>query len=164
MDSSKNDFPWSNVLTRGGLFLFIWWILAEGAARSWLIGIPAVMLALTASIMLVPPMHFRWMEFVKFLPFFFFNSLLGGVDVARRAFHPRLPIDPDLIHYHSHLPPGLPQVFMTLIVNLLPGTLGAELEEGLMKVHVLDKNKDYHEELRAIEQSVTRMFSKRGAT
>lgn len=85
-------------------------------------------------------------------------SLLGGADVARRAFQPNLPIAPDLIEYPLRLPPGLPLVFMTNTVNLLPGTLTAEFDEGVLKVHVLDRHNDYTTELETLEQRVAQIF------
>ncbi|MES9944702.1 MAG: Na+/H+ antiporter subunit E [Candidatus Thiodiazotropha sp.] len=51
----------------------------------------------------------------------------SGLDVAWRAFHPRMPITPELIVYPLRLPPGLPRVILVNTVSLLPGTLGTEL-------------------------------------
>ena len=78
--------------------------------------------------------------------------------MAWRAFHPRMPIAPDLIEYPLRLPPGLAQVFMANTVSLLPGTLSAALERSVLKVHVLDGRKDFLTELESLEQSVARMF------
>ena len=52
----------------------------------------------------------------------------GGADVARRAFHPRLPVAPQLIDYPFRLPPGLPRVILVNTVRLLPGAPSAELK------------------------------------
>jgi multicomponent Na+:H+ antiporter subunit E len=145
-------------LKRGLLFSIIWWILADGSALSWWIGVPAVLLAVIASIALVPPVGLAWVEFLRFIPFFFKHSLMGGADVAWRAFHPSLPIAPCLIEYPLHLPPGLPQVFMANTVSLLPGTLSAELEQGVLQVHLLDSQKDFIVELEAVETNVARVF------
>ena len=43
-------------------------------------------------------------------------------------------------------------------ISLLPGTFSAELDQDLLKVHVLDSQKDFLSELKAVEQSVARMF------
>lgn len=147
-----------SIMLRLATFLLIWWILTDGSTASWWFGVPAVLLALITSIILLPPMHLVWYECIKFVPFFLFSSLTGGIDVARRAFHPRLPIDPDIIEYPLRLPAGLPQVFMSNTVNLLPGTLSVALERNILKVHVLDSQKDYLGELDAVEQHVARVF------
>ena len=154
----KADMSWSTIVSRGVLFSLIWWILTDGAAPSWWIGVPAVLLAVTASTALVPPAHLVWYELLRFVPFFLMRSLLGGADVAKRAFHPGMPIAPDLIEYPLRLPPGLPRVFMANTVSLLPGTLSAALDRSVLKVHVLDRRKGSLAELEAVEQSVARMF------
>jgi len=92
------------------------------------------------------------------VPFFLVRSLLGGVDVAWRAFHPGMPIAPDLVEYPLQLPPGLARVFMADTVSLLPGTLSTEILQNCLKVHVLDGRKDVIPELEAVEQGVARIF------
>ena len=158
MTSVKERISWSTIVWRGVLFSLIWWVLTDGAAPSWWIGVPAVLLAVAASAALLPPTPFVWYEFLRFVPFFLLRSLLGGADVAWRAFHPGLPIAPDLIEYPMRLPPGLPRVFMANTVSLLPGTLSAALDRNVLKVHVLDRRKGVLTELEAVEQSVARMF------
>ena len=158
MTSVKERVSWSTIVSRGGLFSLIWWVLTDGAAPSWWIGVPAVWLAVAASAALLPPTPFVWYEFLRFVPFFLLRSLLGGADVAWRAFHPGLPIAPDLIEYPMRLPAGLPRVFMANTVSLLPGTLSAALDRNVLKVHVLDSRKSVLTELEAVEQSVARMF------
>lgn len=156
MKITTNGFM--SIVSRTGMLLLIWWILTDGAASSWWIGVPAVVLAVMASVALLPPVHLVWYECLRFVPFFLMRSLIGGTDVAWRAFHPRMPIDPDLIEYPLRLPPGLSRVFMSNTVNLLPGTLSAALDQNIMKVHVLDRKKDFLAELEAVEQNVARLF------
>ncbi|GJL77429.1 MAG: hypothetical protein NPINA01_04180 [Nitrospinaceae bacterium] len=158
MNFSKIKTGCFAMISRVGVFLLIWWILTDGAPSSWWIGVPAVLLAGIVSAALIPPVPIVWLELLKFVPFFLLHSLLGGVDVARRAFQPNLPIAPGLIEYPFQLPQGLPLVFMTTIVNLLPGTLIAEFDQSLLKVHVLDRRKDFMTELEAVEQRVARIF------
>jgi multicomponent Na+:H+ antiporter subunit E len=148
----------STLATRGVLFSLIWWVLSNGDVSSWWIGVPAVVFAVMASVALIPPTPLVWRAWLGFVPFFLIRSLMGGVDVAWRAFHPRLPIAPELIEYPLRLPPGLPQVVMVNTVSLLPGTLCAELGKGMLKLHVLDGGHDFKSELEAIEQHVVRMF------
>jgi multicomponent Na+:H+ antiporter subunit E len=154
----KATIGWSTILSRGVLFSLVWWTLTDGAAPSWWIGVPAVLLAAITSAALLPPARFVWYEFLRFAPSFLARSLLGGADVAWRAFHPDMPIAPDLIEYPLRLPPGLPRVFMANTVSLLPGTLSAELGTNCLKVHVLDRRRNFVSELEAVEQSVARMF------
>jgi len=92
------------------------------------------------------------------VPFFLWRSLYGGVDVARRALHPRLPISPEMYHHRWRLPPGLPQVFMANTVSLLPGTLSAELGDEFLYVHVLDQTGAFASELMILEEYVAGLF------
>ena len=147
-----------SIVLRLGMFLLVWGALSNGDISSWWFGVPAVLIALITSVALVPPTHLVWYECIKFVPFFLKNSLSGGIDVAWRAFHPRLPITPDLIEYSLKLPPGLSQIFFANIVSLLPGTLSAALDGNTLKVHVLDSQKDFISELEKVEQHVARIF------
>jgi len=154
----KVRISWSVIIVRASLFILIWWVLSHGAPLSWLIGIPAVIIAVIVSAVLLPAKPFVWHEFLLFVPFFLIRSLLGGADVAWRAFHPAMPIVPDLIEFSTKLPPGLPQVFMANTISLLPGTLSATLDRSVLKIHVLDSRSDFLAELEVVEQRVARVF------
>ncbi|MEA3302987.1 MAG: Na+/H+ antiporter subunit E [Pseudomonadota bacterium] len=140
------------------VFALLWWILTQGAINSWLVGAPVVLLAALASVWLLPAIPWSLSGVVRFIPFFLWRSLYAGIDVARRALHPKLPISPGLFDYRWRLPPGLPRVFMANTVSLLPGTLSAELGEEYLRVHVIDQSGDFIPELSIVEESVARLF------
>lgn len=148
----------STVVARALLFSLLWWALTEGTTGSWWIGVPAVACATIVSMVLLPPSGIILREVIGFVPFFLWHSLKGGADVARRAFYPRMPIAPELIEYPLRLPPGLSQVALINITNLLPGTLSAGIEGQVLKVHVLDSRGDFLTGLKALEQRVGRMW------
>jgi multicomponent Na+:H+ antiporter subunit E len=143
---------------RAVLFAVMWWILTDGAVDSWLVGVPLVLFATLVSGILVPPFSWSVIRIARFVPFFLWHSLSGGVDVARRALHPRLPISPRLFDHRWRLPPGPQRVFMANTVSLLPGTLSAELDEEYLRVHVLDHTGAFAAELARIEVRVARLF------
>ncbi len=153
----KAKMPWSVIVSRGLFFAFVWWILTDGVAASWAIGLPAVLLAVAASARYTP-IPVVWSELLRFVPFFLLRSWLAGTDVARRAFQRHISIDPDLIVYPLRLPAGFSRVLMANIVSLLPGTLSAELGQDVLKVHVLDRRKNFLAELDVVEQRVARML------
>lgn len=140
------------------LFVAIWWIITEGAEDSWLVGLPVILCAVLASVVLLPPSSWSLTGFVRFVPFFLWQSLRGGVDVASRSFHPRLPISPRLYKHSWRLMPVLPRLLMANTVSLLPGTLSAEMDEDFLLVHVLDQTSDFAAELSTIEWYVARLF------
>ncbi len=157
-DKVNNNRTWSSIIVPLGLYTLLWWILSNGSVESLLVGIPCILIATVVSILLIPSTNIVWLEFIKFLPYFFLRSLLGGVDVAWRALHPALPIVPETIIYTSKLPPGLARVFMANTISLLPGTLSAELDGEEITVHVLDSKNDFLSEIRAVEHRLKRVF------
>ena len=140
------------------LFASMWWILTEGVSSSWVVGVPVVVLAVVVSGALQPAVSWSLAGIVRFVPFFLWHSLRGGVDVAVRALHPQLPIAPALVDHCWRLPPGLPRVLMANTVSLLPGTLSAELTPRCLRVHVLDRNGAFASELALIEVRVAGLF------
>ena len=74
-----------------------------------------------------------------FVPYFIWHSMKGSFDVAWRALHPGLPISPSLERFPFRLPAeGPPRVFFASVVNLLPGTLSAELHDDSVTIHLLN--------------------------
>lgn len=145
---------------RGTILALFWWILSNGDVQSWVIGGPAVLLA-TGSILLLSHgarQHWRLTGLLSFMPFFLWRSFCGSIDVARRAMHPKMPLEPAFIDYNVSLPNGAPRLFMASVVSLLPGTLSAELSEDCMKVHVLDVNADALKELQSLEAKIGHLF------
>jgi len=143
---------------RGLLFSLIWWILTNGAVDSWLVGVPVVLLSTLVSVALLPSSSFSFKGIVRFIPFFLWRSMYGGVDVALRALHPRLPISPGMYGHQWQLPQGMSRVFMANTVSLLPGTLSVELSDDYLYVHVLDHTGTFASELRIIEEHVANVF------
>ena len=85
-----------------------------------------------------PPYPWRPHRLVLFLLYFLRESFSGGIDVAWRALHPKLLIDPCFGEYRLCLPPGQPQTLLISIVSLLPGTLSADMkDEQTLLVHAL---------------------------
>jgi multicomponent Na+:H+ antiporter subunit E len=147
-----------NTILRAILFALIWWILTDGAVNSWWVGIPVVLLATWVSILLLPAASFSLIGMIRFVPFFLWQSLRGGIDVAKRALHPKLPISPVFITHRWQLPLNRSRIFMANTVSLLPGTLSTKLDETHLYVHVLDKNSSFHKELDRVEKRVADVF------
>lgn len=147
------------------LYGAIWWLLTNGrpdalvfgaccAAAAALVplvigdaGDAAAQRALLPTVLRLPLL----------LPFFLWQSLRGGVDVALRALKPRLPLAPAMMDYRLRLPPGPAPVMMASLVSLMPGTL-AMISGTRLKVHVLDARRDYSDELERLEALVARVF------
>lgn len=118
----------------------LWWLLTGGDPGSWAVGVPVIAAALVVRRRLNPFPAARVcpVGIVRFLAFFFRASLVGGVDVAWRAFHPRLPLTPGLVDYTLRLRSPAERILAAGTVSLLPGSLSAELDQDRLTVHALD--------------------------
>ena len=90
----KDEGSWTLVrscLFQALLLSGIWWVLVDGDNGSWLIGAPAVALAVAVGVLAGHRAPTRWQlsGWLRFLPFFVGKSLLGAFDVARRVYHHR---------------------------------------------------------------------------
>ena len=152
-----------SLLLRWLLALLLWWVLAEGDSGGLAFALAFALLAALVSVPLLPPgaakdWHRVLTGWLRFIPFFLQQSLLGGVDVARRAFHPRLPLQPTIIRYPLGLPEGWARVFFLNTVSLLPGTLAVGLEGDTVRIHLLDGRGDAAAALRQVEERVAGLF------
>jgi len=134
----------------------LWAILADG--RGWGVGVPFVLLATVASCLIAPMSRWSLSGLARFIPYFIWNSLRGGIDVAYRVFHPKLPIDPALVRYELRLNHVAARVLMANSVTLLPGTLSASLDGNVLVVHVLNAGAPTVEALETLEQRIAEVF------
>ena len=145
-------------LTRLLLFALLWWLLSGGAADSWYVGGVIVLLVTLLSVTLAPPQPWSLGGVLRFIPFFIRQSIGGGVDVARRALSPAMPLRPAIIDYRLSLSLPRSRLFMAAVISLLPGTLCADLQQQRLRVHVLDRGYDVQRELAQLEYYVAAIF------
>lgn len=141
-----------------------WWTIAEGDPAGLAFGAPIVLLALAASACTSVAPSPRWSlpGLSRFALAFLSGSLLGGVDVARRALAPRLPISPTLVTFALRLPAGPARNLFMATLSLMPGTLVADLVGDLVEVHVLaGGGAELTRQLRAMEAHVARALGEK---
>ena len=143
-------------------FAFFWGVLTAGTA--WGVGIPVICLATAASLHTAPENRWSLAGIARFLPYFFWNSLRGGIDVASRALSPGLPIDPAVIRYEVSLDSTGARVLMANTVTLLPGTLSADLQGKVLLVHVLNRSGPFMEMLATLERRIANVVLQDDAT
>ncbi|MFW6324598.1 MAG: Na+/H+ antiporter subunit E [Desulfovibrionales bacterium] len=148
------------VLFRSLLFGLLWWILSESTSILPLFTAGVIFLAVGTSLLLVPPgtWNFRIASLPGFLVYFLSQSVLAGIDVARRAFHPHLPLSPGIVTYPLSLKQMHSRVFFVWIVSLLPGTAGVFLDEKRVRIHVLDVRQFDTERLNELAERIKRIF------
>jgi multicomponent Na+:H+ antiporter subunit E len=127
---------------RALMLSLLWWSLTEGDAGAWPFGAAIVLASTAASVTLAPPGDIWWRlpAIARFVPFFLSQSVIGGIDVSRRALHPGLPVNPAFLDYRVALPPGAGRVLFAYTLSLLPGSLSARLDGDRVVVHVIDRN------------------------
>lgn len=149
-------------LARGLAFAAIWWVLSEGEATSWSIGIIAVALATAASLALVPgPLpRLRILPLLRFIPFFIARSVQGGIDVARRAFQPVPALAPAFTSYSVAGMGTAERAVFAMICGLFPGTLSARLDGEMLQLHVLDETMPVMDEFAEAEARLAPIFGR----
>lgn len=144
-----------------GLFLPLWGVwLALNGSGAWAMGLAAAAAGAWAGAVLAPgdPHPWRPARLPSFLGFFLRESIRGGIDVAGRALHWRLPIAPRLIDHRLGLPAGQPRTLMISLVSLLPGTLSVDLlpATNVLRVHVLAPGGE--DQLDELEARIAHLF------
>lgn len=148
----QRSFVMTRLIVRTLGFAFLWAILT--GCKGWGVGIPVILLATAVSFQSLPANRWSFGGLARFLPYFAWNSLRGGVDVAARALNPRLPIDPAVLRYKVSLDSAEARVLMANTVTLLPGTLSADLQGNVLLVHVLNASGPFQDTLVTLEKRI----------
>ena len=137
-----------------------WWVLTKGAADAWPVGIPAVLAAICIDFNLFRPENTPWSlgGLITFVLFFLKSSVYSGMDVVRRTYDPRLPLDPAMVKYPLRLTSSAARNLFICTVSLLPGTLSTAIEGNKLVIHALDVGRPVEHELDMIENRVAAVF------
>lgn len=142
------------------VLLLVVWIALDGAG-SLAVGAGFALLGAAAGAWLAPGVAYPWrpLRLAAFTLYFLLQSLRGGLDVAWRALHPALPIEPCFCQHALRLGPGLPRTAFVSIVSLLPGTLSVIVDAASDRLTVHTLTPAAASELPALEQRVAHLFS-----
>jgi len=154
--SIRRELP-SLVLRSLGFSLW-WWVMTGSGTDGGPVAVAVILAAVVVSRMLWPPRQWRinFLQLIVFIPWFLWNSLLAAIHVAWRAFHPRMPLHPELIEIDLR---GNEQsaILLAWTVSLIPGTACVRLKPGRAVIHVLDSRSPYREKLRVLCQRLDRL-------
>lgn len=146
-------------LRAAGFFIF-WTILIGfdlGPADA-VVGLIAAAAATWTSLRLLPPGSHR--PTLGALPSvalrFLWQSVVGGVDVARRAFAPRMALHPGLVLYATRYPRGPVRNTFASLTSLLPGSVSVDDDEQGLLYHCLDDTQPIAAQLAAEEAALAR--------
>ena len=143
MSQTSSHRSWRTILVRGLAYFVIWMIMVGGGLANVLPGIGAALLAAWASLRLMPPdpgnAHMRPLASLRLFVRFVWGSVVAGVDIARRAFSPSLPLKLGYVVYPVGLPPSAARNLFMSVTSLMPGTLPAGTDDsGGLIYHCLD--------------------------
>src|SRR5208282_3339277 len=122
---SMNLAPSRPAVVRAVGFFVLWIMLTGGNPADLGAGAVAALAATWASVRLLPPgtNRVRPVALTGLTLRFLRQSVVAGVDVARRALDPRLPLHLGFVVYPTGLPRGPGRNMFTAVMSLLPGTV-----------------------------------------
>src|SRR5262249_41759519 len=143
---------------RTGGFLALWVVLAGVDPADLPAAAVAVAAATWTRLRLLPPGAARLSpSALAQLPLrFLWASVVAGLDVARRALDPRLPLQPGFVLYPVRFPPGSARNAFTALTSLLPGTVPAGDHNARIIYHCLDVGQPVVPQLSAEERALAR--------
>ena len=152
MSQAPRRRAWRAILVRGSAYFVAWMIMAGGQRAHVAPGLVAAALATWVSLVLLPPdpgfAQVRPLAVLRLALRFVWGSVVAGLDIARRAFSPSLPLRTGYLNYPVGLPPGTSRNLFTSVTSLMPGTLPAGTDEsGRLIYHCLDVEQPVLQEL-----------------
>ena len=152
-----------SIQNRSAIFALLWIVLTGAAAEALPYGAVTVLASTLLSLRLYPadfPGVVAW-RVARFLPRFLMQSVLGGLDVARRAVDPRLPVVPGWVELNLANRHAEANVLVGGVMSIMPGTLAAGPGDGTMAVHVLHMPSFAPTDFHADEKRVLGLFDRR---
>jgi multicomponent Na+:H+ antiporter subunit E len=159
MPAARLDSPRRVALVRGAALFALWLVLMQSTKPGDVaVGAFAAVAATWLSLRLLPPASgcLRFGALFALMPHFMWESVRAGIDVARRAFAPSLPLAPGFVSCPLGIPPGLARNTFSTITSLLPGSVPADEENGVLVYHCLDTTQPVVEQLWAEERLLAR--------
>lgn len=130
-----------HAIIRGLWFSGLWIILAGVNASDLPAAALAVGMAAWASLVLLPasPAGISIPEVMGLALRLLYQSVIAGLDVAGRAVHPNVPLNPGFVEYEVRLRDKTQRDLFCTMLSLMPGTLPAGSEKhGSLLIHCLD--------------------------
>lgn len=136
----------------------VWLVLTGAEVKGLAVGAVAVPVATWLSLRLMPAQRpMRVWRLALHLPAFVGGSLMGGLDVARRALAAHRPLKPGWVEVPARLSDGA-RVMLGAELSLMPGTLAAGMREDRLLVHLLDTEAGIERAIRREEAAIAAMM------
>jgi multicomponent Na+:H+ antiporter subunit E len=145
-------------LARGAGFLALWVVLIGLDPVDLVVGVLTSSAATGVSLWLLPSgtQRLRVAALPRLALRFAWQSVVAGVDVAHRAFDPRLPLKTGFVVYPVRYPRGPARNAFASLTSLLPGTVPVWDDAQGLLYHCLDVEQPVAEQLAAEEEAISR--------
>ncbi len=153
------------------LVLFGLWLLFTGTLDPQEVAVGALLAAAialfthrrftTAGLQNLSPV--RILCLLAYLPYFTWQMIKANLDVAYRALHPRMPLNPGIVRVKTQMTSDIGKMAVANSITLTPGTLTLEVDGDTLYIHWIDvKTTDPEEARRQIpgvfERCLKRVF------
>lgn len=154
------DTRFPRLLVRGLCLLLLWVILNGPAPKDLLVGLVASAAGVWASTVLWPAGgKLSLVGLIGFLLRFLPQSIVAGLDVARRAFAREPDLRPGFVTCRSRVPSGLARDSACAVMSLQPGKLPVfAAADGTLLIHCLDLREAVAEQVAADEMAFCRIL------
>jgi len=150
-----------SVLRASG-FLVVWIALIGWKPLDLGVGILTAATAAWLSLILQPPRqqkgHVTLLALLRLAGHFLRQSVVAGLDVARRAFDPRMPLQPGFVPYPLSFPPGSARNVFASWTSLMPGTVPVADDGKVLLYHCLDVGQPIAKQLGVEEALLAKLF------
>jgi multicomponent Na+:H+ antiporter subunit E len=145
-------------------FGLLWLVLTGGVISDVALTFAAIVSPVLASMWLWRPgaLHIHFGALLLFIPYFLWQSVLGGWDVAKRALAYRMRVTPAIMEVTLQTRLSAHHVLVAWILSLLPGTASIRLTDGGLTFHVLDETAPHRERIESLERKVAAVLQPRG--
>ena len=152
MSQASRPRAWRAILVRGTVYFVVWMVMAGGQLAHVAPGLVVAALATWVSLVLLPLdpgfAQVRPLAVLRLALRFVWGSIVAGLDIARRAFSPAMPLKLGYLVYPVGLPQGTSRNLFMSVTSLLPGTLPAGTDDsGRLIYHCLDVEQPVLQEL-----------------
>ena len=121
--------------------LFVFWVLLSSFfdALHLVAGILCSLLVASTSYKLLRPgKNIRtFTNLILYIPWLLYKIVIANLDVAYRALHPKMPIDPRIVEFKSVLKSDLSLTTLANSITLTPGTITVDVKDRTYLVHAL---------------------------
>lgn len=157
------------VVLRFTVFGLIWLALSDADPANFSYGIVSAGAATALSLALLPPHSPRFRRWparvwgtVRLAGWFLQQSMIGGVDVARRAVSRPVDVEPAVVEVPVELPQGAAQQLCFLLMNLLPGSMVQHVKQvdgqTVAEIHTLSLDLEPLRQWNRLQQRVQQAF------